>query len=272
MNGGAEAGVPARDARVLEAFEASVLGLIRAAEGRPWLRAIVEPDVVIASTGIPAPPFNVISATRFSDETADRRIDQTLAVARDLGLPFSWWIGPLTTPADLPRRLRRRDLHLIDSPAMALDLAGWRTPETVPPVEVERVRDQAAFHDACDVVALGFDMPRDIIDAFETRFGELGFGDEAAIRTYLLRWQGRPVATALGQRDGDVVGIYNVATVPDARGRGFGSAVTAAALADRAREGCTLAILESSDMGLHVYERLGFRRVGVVTVAIGRPR
>src|SRR5205809_413620 len=72
----------------------------------------------------------------------------------------------------------------------------------------------------------------------------------------------RPVGTALGVVDGPVLGIFNVATVPDARRRGVGRAVMLAAMRDGANRGCRLAVLQSSDMGHTVYERLGFRDFG----------
>ena len=58
-----------------------------------------------------------------------------------------------------------------------------------------------------------------------------------------------------------VAGIYNVCTVPEARGRGIAGAVTAAALDEGAARGCRLAVLGSSEMGYPVYRRLGFRDV-----------
>jgi ribosomal protein S18 acetylase RimI-like enzyme len=58
-----------------------------------------------------------------------------------------------------------------------------------------------------------------------------------------------------------VAGIYNVCTVPEARGRGIGRAVTAAALEDAVARGLRLAVLGSSELGYPVYRRLGFRDV-----------
>jgi predicted GNAT family acetyltransferase len=70
----------------------------------------------------------------------------------------------------------------------------------------------------------------------------------------------RPVATALSVRTGDVVGIYSVATLPEARGHGYGTALTWMTLAD-AEPGVRAAVLQASPMGRPVYERMGFRLV-----------
>jgi ribosomal protein S18 acetylase RimI-like enzyme len=56
--------------------------------------------------------------------------------------------------------------------------------------------------------------------------------------------------------------ISNVATLPEARNRGLGRAVTLAAMHAGAEAGATIAVLESSEMGLNVYRRLGFEEFG----------
>jgi predicted GNAT family acetyltransferase len=54
-------------------------------------------------------------------------------------------------------------------------------------------------------------------------------------------------------------GIYGVATIPQARGRGFATAMTLAALAvdpDR------MAMLQPSNAARSMYRKLGFREIG----------
>jgi predicted GNAT family acetyltransferase len=52
-----------------------------------------------------------------------------------------------------------------------------------------------------------------------------------------------------------------VGTVDDARRRGYGAAITRVAVADGVRRGASVAILQSSPMGRHVYESPGFHEV-----------
>lgn len=64
----------------------------------------------------------------------------------------------------------------------------------------------------------------------------------------------------------DEVHILNVATRPEQRNRGIATAILAEALERGRKRNCTLATLEvrrSNAPALHIYERFGFRPVGV---------
>jgi ribosomal protein S18 acetylase RimI-like enzyme len=70
-----------------------------------------------------------------------------------------------------------------------------------------------------------------------------------------------PAATArLGIYD-SVGDINSVITAPAYRRRGFGTALTWAAVAEGARRGCTAMTLTATKMGYPVYERMGFEPV-----------
>ena len=69
------------------------------------------------------------------------------------------------------------------------------------------------------------------------------------------------MATASTVAGAGVVGLYQVATLPQARGFGLGTAISQAAMQDARRQGYRQAILHSTPMGLNVYRRLGFEPV-----------
>jgi GNAT superfamily N-acetyltransferase len=80
------------------------------------------------------------------------------------------------------------------------------------------------------------------------------------VRAHLAVLDGRPVATALSVLDEQGwLGLFTVATVPEARGRGVGARLVRAVLEDGARRGARTAHLQSSDMARSLYERIGFR-------------
>ena len=108
------------------------------------------------------------------------------------------------------------------------------------------------LEDLAHVLSLGFGMPPELVAMVVTP----AFLERGPFTTYLATLDGTPVATAASFRDGHGTrGIYNVATVPDARGRGVGAAVTVAAAAWSPGD---VVVLQATEQGRPVYERLGF--------------
>lgn len=113
-----------------------------------------------------------------------------------------------------------------------------------------------------DVLTKGFDAP-------EGLFGQLmggGVLDADPITGYLGEKGGQAVGTGLGVLTSGVVGVFNVAVVPAARGRGLGRALTEVVLLDGIAAGADAAYLHASAMGRPLYESMGFRLVESWTV------
>jgi GNAT superfamily N-acetyltransferase len=72
-------------------------------------------------------------------------------------------------------------------------------------------------------------------------------------------------ATAAAASWDRTTGVFFVNTDPSWRGRGVGTAMTAAALRAAAAAGAERACLDASALGLSIYQRLGFASVGAVT-------
>jgi hypothetical protein len=84
-----------------------------------------------------------------------------------------------------------------------------------------------------------------------------------AMHMFTGRVAGRAVAAAMGYRLDDVVGVFGVTTVASARRRGYGTAVTRAAmLTDTGLP----AVLAPSDEAANMYRRLGFEPVGALSI------
>ena len=81
------------------------------------------------------------------------------------------------------------------------------------------------------------------------------------LRCYVGESDGEVVTTGLGATRGSSVGIFNIATPPEHRGRGFGAAITARAVSDGFADGARWSYLQSSLAGYDIYTRLGFATV-----------
>ena len=89
--------------------------------------------------------------------------------------------------------------------------------------------------------------------------------EDDAMQMFVGRVGGRAVAASIGYLLDDAVGVFGVATVASARRRGYGSAVTRAAMLP---ETGLPAVLAPSDEGAAMYRALGFEPVGALTIWI----
>jgi GNAT superfamily N-acetyltransferase len=236
---------------------------------REWLRYIGSspqaelyegPELTWLLTGTPTPTLNTVMRTEAEPANTGALIEETLAHFRSKGVPrFSWWVGPDTRPADLGQHLASHDLTYHEGPAgMAADLLELTEDSPVPAgLMIEHVQDTKALEAWIRASFSGFGFPGTDTGSGFGLFAGLGF--DLPLRSYLGTLDGEPVAASQLFLGAGVAGIYIVATIPDARGQGIGTALTLAALRDARAVGFRIGILHASPMGLGIYRRLGFR-------------
>lgn len=210
------------------------------------------------TTGIPDAIFNCVLRVNLGPESADAEIGGILKEFG--GFPLTWNVGPDSRPSDLGPRLERHGLtYLFDLVGMSVDLRTFSRPGSRPEgLRIESVRTQEDLRAYMRVASRSFDIRGDLLE--EVTDVELALGlDNPQRRRYLGYLRGVPVSTSMLFLAERVAGIFLVATVPEARARGIGAAVTVAALDDAASRGYRIAVLQSSPMGLSMYRSLGFR-------------
>jgi GNAT superfamily N-acetyltransferase len=124
-------------------------------------------------------------------------------------------------------------------------------------LEVRRVADAAGRRDYGATVEGVFGSMGDGMDSLIPAAG-LADAELAFLVGYC---GGEPVSAATALRAGPAVHVAGVATLETYRGRGYGAALTRAALAEGARWGCTHGALRSGPLSVPLYRRLGFIHV-----------
>ncbi|MFC6020319.1 GNAT family N-acetyltransferase [Plantactinospora solaniradicis] len=210
---------------------------------------------------------------------------------RDLGLPEAFeWVHD--NNPELLAVARSAGLSVLEAPLMVLD------PTALPPAAelggpAVRILDPAAPGFAADVAvrravaAVGFAAPGTEIGAAgsaarDAALVELPVDslDEERARTAtgrrisaLVEMPGEgAVASGMALRVDDVAEIAGIATLPSARRRGLGAAVTAALARRLLDDGTNLIFLSAgSEEIARVYLRVGFRRIGTACIAEPAP-
>jgi len=217
------------------------------------------PELTWLLTGLPSAFVNPVLRTRAEPDNTDALIERTLAYfeSRDV-TKFAWLIGPGTRPANLGVHLAHHGLsYSADPVGMAVDLLVLEEHPNPAGLTIEVVSDSRALEAWAIASILGTGLPETKVAGWFELFAALGFG--LPLRCYLGTLDGEPVSTSQLFLGAGVAGIYVVATVPEARRLGVGTALTLAPLRDARAMGYRIGILHASPMGYGVYRRLGFR-------------
>jgi len=163
------------------------------------------------------------------------------------------------------RAVREYGLSLaMTEPAMAVAVADVAPPIVPAGIDVIRVSEPEGLTGLVDVEVRSFGTERRVAEAL------LGPGQLSLpnVRWYAAVTDARPVAQAYTHAREGAVGVWGVATVPELRGRGIGTALTAFAIRDAPE--ADLAWLMATAEGRSMYERMGFRQVSEWAVWVRR--
>ena len=170
-------------------------------------------------------------------------------------------VSPLTRPAEIVRVLERRGFVSSEAETQMV-LAGE---DTEPPagsdgrITISQIEKREVDRWA-EIQHRGFGMGAPSRDAMELAYATVDFG---GIRPHLAWLDGEPVGAGKIIAWQGVFGIYGVAVLPEARGRGVGTALVRQMIRDaQARGNAPICLQAETDADTQRwYERLGFRVV-----------
>lgn len=240
--------------------EDNLVAFFEAAFDNPMFEPAGFPDVHAVHCSVPHPLFNSVCGATFPDDEVEARALAVVAAYVERGLPFLWWATPSGHAESLRPVLTGAGLAVEDVPGM------WRSCElALDPLlpdglSVDVAESAAELRTSIEVMTEGFAMPADLVAPLLAVVDAM-VGSFVQVTAHL---EGRPVGSGTVFFDGTTGGLYNIATLPGARGRGVGRAVTAT-LANIARErGCAETVLHASEAGRPLYDRLGYEAVCAV--------
>jgi GNAT superfamily N-acetyltransferase len=243
---------------LVTALEANLFEFFKLFEQWPRAEVHDDPDMLRTITDIPFPMFNSVFRAHLSNP--DAAIEAAIARCRRRNVPMMWWTGPSTQPTELRIALEAFGFTGEEVIGMAADLRSLPREISLPRgLVIERVGDVETMKKWCRVLCVGFEMPDFVGEAFLDFFRSIGFASQSTVRHYIGCLNDEPVSASSMFLGAGVAGIYCVATVPEVRKRGVGSAATLMPLHEARILGYQIGILHSTRMGVNVYHGLGFR-------------
>jgi len=211
---------------------------------------------------------NLVVSAQLPSDRADELIEDALTHFRRKNIrKLSWLVQDEEEAGEMNEALLAHGLTFRESFSieMAIDLATLLTDlPSVPGLKIIPVIDRSALRQWIHIASIGFRIGEEFEKVWYELVAEVIF--DMRFRTYLALLNGKPVGTSQLFLSGGVAGIYNVSCIPEARGRGIGTAITLAPLLEARRMGYRIGILQASSRGYRIYRRLGFQDFGNLSV------
>jgi len=203
--------------------------------------------------------FNGVLCSQLPDENAAAVVAEQIAHFQSCNVSaFYWWLTPEIPLSSWEPVLSARGFVHDTDLLFGLDLdQPIRVPATPPGLRITTVTDTETLWLASQTFTRGFELTPDWDD--ELYDLQLGQGIDWPFHVYLAWLDGAPVAASVLYLAEGVASIIRLATVPEARRKGLGAAVTAAALREARTLGYRVATLQASRMGATLYRNMGFK-------------
>lgn len=218
--------------------------------------------------GILNPMFQGVSHSHLTENEMPAAIAETHTFFKERGVDFwFWWHSSFDTLPTLGTILETHGYlpFEVNAPAMAVKLAEL-------PNEANRSHDftismvatEQGVEEWCDTFQASFEVPSWAAQSWRDATLRCGI-DTVPWRFYLGREENTPVACSMLFCGAGVAGLIAVGTIPAVRGQGWGKAITLRPLLDAHTDGYQIGVLFSTEAGLPLYQRLGFRQYGTIS-------
>ncbi len=188
-------------------------------------------------------------------------IRETLNRFKAAGRPVMWTIFPSTTPDDIEKILIKCGMvHLERNSLMYFDMTTLEENLNLPEnLVIKQVNNIKALKEWARLNAIGFGLTDGIKKITIKGHADLFINKSIPGRHFVAYLNNKPVGTSSVFMANGVAGLYNITTLPEARGRGIGESITKYTMLSGKKSGYVIATLQATKKGLPVYEKIGFK-------------
>ncbi len=217
------------------------------------------PSAMIALSGVPTAVCNCIIIKKDDPAQVQEALDTAARWTSESGISVLWWFSPSAWSDQVQQIVDKAGLEPEGTtPAMVLPLDSTAPVPLPDGLEIAEARGADARRDWARLICAGFGFNEEQIEAFSTAEAAIPEGIFDEQFRYVGYLDGKPASGSSLSMRSNLAGIYAVATLPEARKKGLGAAMTRHAVLEGKARGAEAAILQATEIGRPVYERMGF--------------
>ncbi|MCB9492866.1 MAG: GNAT family N-acetyltransferase [Epsilonproteobacteria bacterium] len=187
-------------------------------------------------------------------------VDEVVTFFKDQDAVFYWWVMEDDQPTDIEQVLLDKGFVYDESSyAMFLDLANYE-PAEHSGLEIYRIESPDLFRDFCDA-KYECGISEHVFSQVFQSGAILTLPEQKNIEWYVGFVGGVPVTTSALAFDGDIVGVYHVATRHGYQRQGLATQMMHFLCQKAKRDGCSFVVLSSTGGAARLYEKIGFEHL-----------
>jgi Acetyltransferase (GNAT) family len=184
---------------------------------------------------------------------------------------IAWWCGTRSTPADLPERLTALGLVPDEFVPVLASLVLERPPAGEPSADVRRIETFEDFRVGQEIDWEGWGFDERVREQRRASLERVWASTkEQGAVYYLASLDGKPVGSARAFFVDGAVLLMGSATLPSVRGRGVYVSLVHARWQEAVAHGTPSLVVQAGPLSCPILERLGFERLGEISLLVDR--
>lgn len=224
----------------------------------PTMNVSTDGGMLVINSHLHSDIFNIIWQTT-TDDLAKLLIPIDMFNAENL--PFAWWTGFSKEPPALSKKLITLGLTCTEHEiGMGRSLI-TNLPDTkvIADLNIVAVKSPKVMRDFISVLTKQIPNEIEPIITFYQSTQHHVFKSDNPLKLFVGYFNHKPVAMGASFERENVIGIWDIVTLPEVRGKGIASHMVLHILNQGKLLGYAIAVLSASDEGKRVYRKLGFK-------------
>ncbi|MGB5820685.1 MAG: GNAT family N-acetyltransferase [Saonia sp.] len=224
------------------------------------MQVIQTENILMVDSGLCCDTFNIIHIKNGASVTKSE-LSKSIGHYREKDLDFCIWSNSQNLTPELGENLRELSIFKQNEEiGMALNLKDYNFIYSDRHKNISQVTDRNTLSDYSKVLASNWNPPDGDVISYYEKTSEKYVNNRDGVMLFVYYDDHKPVATVeLFPSDKDTIGIYGLATLEDARGKGIGSSLMTLALNKAKALNYKNVVLQASEDGIGIYKKLGFK-------------